>query len=220
MQTLNFPHFQTLAFAGGGNRCWWQAGLVTHLQDQGAQLPRQLVGTSAGAAIAASLVTGSTMTALQACQRLYAANAQLFDWRGLRQLKFKFAHQTVYPAWLSAFVHEGNFKTLQNAPSQLLVAGGQKTVSQHPPGFATVSGTATSVLCIARLRDSARCTSDFAGRCGSTVLHVRCPPPWPMGLRWGLHRQRPHSCANPGRKVLHAGLVDPPLPRQTRFVQG
>ena len=122
MQTLNFSQIQTLAFAGGGNRCWWQAGLVTHLQAQGAQLPSQMVGTSAGAAIAASLLTGSTMTALQACQQLYAANAQLFDWRGLRRLKFNFAHQTVYPAWLAAFVHERNFKTLQTAPSQLLVA--------------------------------------------------------------------------------------------------
>jgi hypothetical protein len=122
MHTVNFPQIQTFVFAGGGNRCWWQAGLVTHLQAQGEQLPGQLVGTSAGAAIAASLLTGSTMTALQACQRLYAANAQLFDWHGLRQLKFKFAHQTDYPAWLAAFVHEGNFKTLQTAQSQLLVA--------------------------------------------------------------------------------------------------
>ena len=122
MHPLDFSQIQTLAFAGGGNRCWWQAGLVTHLQVQGAPLPSQLVGTSAGAAIAASLLTGSTMTALQACQQLYVANARLFDWRGLRRLKFNFAHQTVYPAWLAAFVHEGNFKTLQTAPSQLLVA--------------------------------------------------------------------------------------------------
>jgi hypothetical protein len=49
---------QTLAFAGGGNRCWWQAGLLTHLQAQGAQLQAKLVGTSAGAAIAASFLAG------------------------------------------------------------------------------------------------------------------------------------------------------------------
>jgi len=122
MHTLNFSKIQTLAFAGGGNRCWWQAGLLTHWLEQGATLPAKLVGTSAGAAIAASFLAGSTMTALEACQRLYAENIRLFDWRGLRQLKFNFAHQTVYPAWLAAFVHEGNFKALQIAPSQLLVA--------------------------------------------------------------------------------------------------
>lgn len=122
MQNLNFSQMHTLAFAGGGNRCWWQAGLLTHLQEQGARLPANLVGTSAGAAIAASFLTGSTMTALKACQQLYAANARLFDWRGLTKLKLNFAHQTVYPAWLAAFVHDDNFKALQTASSQLLVA--------------------------------------------------------------------------------------------------
>jgi predicted acylesterase/phospholipase RssA len=119
---LHFSHVQTLAFAGGGNRCWWQAGLLTQLQEYGGCLPAMLVGTSAGAAIAASLLTHSTETALEACKRLYAANAQLFDWRGLAQFKFNFAHQTIYPAWLADFVHEGNFSALQSAPSQLLVA--------------------------------------------------------------------------------------------------
>lgn len=122
MQALNFSQVQTLAFAGGGNRCWWQAGLLTQLQAYGARLPASLVGTSAGAAIAASFLAGSTSTALQACQRLYAANAQLFDWRGLTRLQLSFAHQTVYPAWLAHFVNEGHFKAIQSAPSRLLVA--------------------------------------------------------------------------------------------------
>lgn len=122
MQALNFPQIQTLAFAGGGNRCWWQAGLLTQLQAYGARLPASLVGTSAGAAIAASFLAGSTSTALQACQRLYAANAQLLDWHGLTRIQLNFAHQTVYPAWLAAFVNEGHFKAIQSAPSRLLVA--------------------------------------------------------------------------------------------------
>lgn len=122
MQILNFSNIQTLAFAGGGNRCWWQAGLLTHLQAYGARLPASLIGTSAGAAIAASFLTGSTATSLQSCQRLYAANAHFFDWRGLTRFQLNFAHQTVYPAWLTAFVNEGNFKALQSASSRLRVA--------------------------------------------------------------------------------------------------
>ena len=119
---LDFSKVQTLAFAGGGNRCWWQAGLLTQLQAYGARLPGLMVGTSAGTAIAASFLTNSTEAALQACKRLYAANAQLFDWRGLARFRLNFAHQTIYPAWLAAFVHEGNFKALQSSPCQLLVA--------------------------------------------------------------------------------------------------
>lgn len=122
MHALNFSQTQALAFAGGGNRCWWQAGLLTELQDDGARLPASLVSTSAGAAIAASFLAGSTATALEACQRLYAANAQLLDWRGLTRLQLNFAHQTVYPAWLAAFVNEDHFKAIQSAPSRLLVA--------------------------------------------------------------------------------------------------
>ena len=122
MKNLNFSRIQTLAFAGGGNRCWWQAGLLTQLQAYGARLPVSLVGTSAGAAIAASFLAGSTATALQSCQRLYAANAQLLDWRGLTRLQLNFAHQTVYPAWLAAFVNEDHFKAIQSASSRLLVA--------------------------------------------------------------------------------------------------
>ena len=122
IKTLNFSHIQTLAFAGGGNRCWWQAGLLTQLQAYGARLPDSLVGTSAGAAIAASFLAGSTMSALEACQRLYAANARLFDWRGLARFQLNFAHQTIYPAWLAYFVNEDHFKAIQSAPNRLLVA--------------------------------------------------------------------------------------------------
>lgn len=52
---LHLDDIHTLAFAGGGNRCWWQAGVVSQLLDMGWKLPPTLVGTSAGAAIATSL---------------------------------------------------------------------------------------------------------------------------------------------------------------------
>ena len=92
------------------------------MQAFGARLPASLVGTSAGAAIAASFLAGSTQTALEACQRFYAANVRLFDWRGLSRLQLNFAHQTVYPAWLAQFVNEDHFKAIQSAPNRLLVA--------------------------------------------------------------------------------------------------
>jgi len=122
MNILIFSDITCLAFAGGGNRCWWQAGLLKQLLENGARLPTSLVGTSAGAAIAASFLTGSTTKALQACQKLYSDNTQLFDWRGLTRFQIGFAHQTIYPTWLAAFVNESNFKELQSATSRLLVA--------------------------------------------------------------------------------------------------
>lgn len=70
-------NFETLAFAGGGNRCWWQGGMVEQLMTNGWRLPRQLVGTSAGAAVAAACLSAGPAAAFDACRQLYATNRQL-----------------------------------------------------------------------------------------------------------------------------------------------
>lgn len=120
--TLRLEKIETLVFAGGGNRCWWQAGVMSHLLDRGWRLPATLIGTSAGAAIATSLLTCSARDALIACKRLYGQNNQLFDWRSLAQLKLKFAHQHIYPAWIESFTSDLHLERLRAAPSDLIVA--------------------------------------------------------------------------------------------------
>ncbi len=113
---------ETLVFAGGGNRCWWQAGALGHLMSRDMRLPKQLIGTSAGAAVAASCMTRSPDVALQACLELYAENVRIFDWSGLSRLRFKFAHQHVYPAWLNSFLNAETIDEIRNSPSRLAVA--------------------------------------------------------------------------------------------------
>jgi predicted acylesterase/phospholipase RssA len=120
---LDFSRLELLAFAGGGNRCWWQGGLITHLRERGCALPPQLVGTSAGAALAASCITEGPEAALRACQRLYAQCERIFEpGDSIKRLKLVFAHQTIYPAWVASFVHGENFHKLKEASSELLVA--------------------------------------------------------------------------------------------------
>jgi predicted acylesterase/phospholipase RssA len=119
---LDASRFDTIVFAGGGNRCWWQAGIVTHLLDRGWQLPAQLVGTSAGAAIAASCMADGPPAALEACRKLYSANSRLFDWAALRERKIRFAHEQLYPAWLALLIHADNFHNVKTGPTQLRVA--------------------------------------------------------------------------------------------------
>ena len=118
----DFAQVETLVFAGGGNRCWWQAGALKHLMERGMRLPKRLVGTSAGAAVATSCLTEDPDVALHACLRLYAGNARIFDWSGLSRLKLGFAHQRVYPAWLDAFFNASNFATLRDSTSRMTVA--------------------------------------------------------------------------------------------------
>jgi predicted patatin/cPLA2 family phospholipase len=119
---LNLADIHTLVFAGGGNRCWWQAGAVSHWLEQGWQLPAQLFGTSAGAAVATSLLTTGTQVALDACQRLYAANARMFEWKYLLRLRVRFAHRHIYPEWLTSFLSAEHFERLRQSSSRLSVA--------------------------------------------------------------------------------------------------
>ena len=119
---LNLSNVETLVFAGGGNRCWWQAGVMTNLLDSGWKLPPVMVGTSAGAAIATSLLTCSARDALASCKRLYDGNDELFDWQSLARLKLKFAHQHIYPAWVESFTSDHHFDRLRSASSELIVA--------------------------------------------------------------------------------------------------
>ncbi|WP_046970818.1 patatin-like phospholipase family protein [Dyella japonica] len=122
IRELDFSTMGTLVLAGGGNRCWWQSGALRHLMERGLRLPAQLVGTSAGAAVAASFLAEGADTALHTCLKLYASNPRIFDWSALPKLKLKFAHQHVYPAWVDAFLNEATFDTLRHSSSRLVVA--------------------------------------------------------------------------------------------------
>lgn len=125
--TASFPNAQdwsmlsTLVLAGGGNRCWWQAGAISCLLDAGWSLPRKWIGTSAGAAIAASCLTTGPESALDACRTLYGENARIFDWQGLWHGRLRFAHQVIYPSWLDAFVNDKTFDQLRSCDASLQV---------------------------------------------------------------------------------------------------
>ena len=122
VRELDFSEIRTLVFAGGGNRCWWQAGALQHLMDQGQRLPTNMVGTSAGAAVAASFLLESSDVALHACLRLFADTSRVFEWPALAKLKLKFAHQHIYPAWINAFLNADSFARLSSSSVRLTVA--------------------------------------------------------------------------------------------------
>jgi predicted patatin/cPLA2 family phospholipase len=122
LKRIDLCAIDTLVMAGGGNRCWWQAGLIQTFIQRGWTLPSQIIATSAGAAIATSFLTNKTEAALAACKQLYAENAQLFDWKALLRLKVKFAHQHIYPAWIHSLMEDADFPVLQQAKSRLTVA--------------------------------------------------------------------------------------------------
>jgi predicted patatin/cPLA2 family phospholipase len=122
ISNINLNYIDTLVLAGGGNRCWWQAGLVQQLTSQGWALPSKLIATSAGAAIATALLTNRTEAAFAGCKKLYEANAQIFDWKALTRLKVKFAQQHIYPSWIESLMRDNDYLTLIETKRQLTVA--------------------------------------------------------------------------------------------------
>jgi Patatin-like phospholipase len=117
LQSLYWPNVQTLVFAGGGNRCWWQGGFMETLMQQGFALPKTLVGTSAGAGVAASLITEAPSVALAGCENLYAKENSIFN-RHTRS----FAHDYIYPAWLESFLDDRHVAHIKQSTTRLQVA--------------------------------------------------------------------------------------------------
>jgi hypothetical protein len=117
LSSLQWSSIQTLVFAGGGNRCWWQGGLLEILLKNGFELPKNLVGTSAGAAVAASLITESPRVALAGCEALYAKESSIFNRQTLT-----FAHDYIYPAWLESFLDDSHVEKIKASATRLQVA--------------------------------------------------------------------------------------------------
>lgn len=117
----DWRRIRTLVFAGGGNRCWWQAGVLHHLQSLSWTLPPLLVGTSAGAGVATSCLTIGPKAAMEACLRLYAENRRMFAWRELWRGKLRFAQQHIYPAWVASFLDTEAFEAVKRSSVRMRV---------------------------------------------------------------------------------------------------
>ena len=200
LQRLVLQDIHTLVFAGGGNRCFWQAGLVTRLLEAGWRLPVQLVGTSAGAGVAASLIAGKVAQGIEVCRELYASNPRIVDWSGAWRGRLGFAHEHIFPAWVASYLNEATFDAVRQARSRLRVAFARP----HPVLGLQVS---TLVGMLAYMVDKHINHS----------IHPRLPQI--LGLRQGYMNL--HDCAtlSEAQNLVSAAAAAPPFMR-TRYVAG
>ena len=72
--------FDQVVLAGGGNRCWWQAGFWHVLNEKIPQAPKKLIAISAGAATACLFYArpGKDGAAWEPNQRLLKGPTNLF----------------------------------------------------------------------------------------------------------------------------------------------
>ena len=190
MANFNFDQVETLVFAGGGNRCWWQAGLLTQLFELGFERPQRFVGTSGGAAVAASILTHGAQHALETCIAAYAANPSIFD--ASRRPKLRFAHTAIYPAWIASFLNAETFEKFCASRTTLTVA------VTRPTRFLGVGGSALAGT-LAYLVDKYWFKS----------LHPKLPRR--LGLRQDFLTIRADTSMDAAQTLLVASATAPPI---------
>jgi len=108
----NYHH---IVFAGGGNRCWWQAGMVELLSQHPCWQARRLIGASAGAGIATAFATGRIQDALSAAIARFSATPRNIEWRDLLKGKRPFMLPRIYPDWIASFLDAKDLEKLKAA---------------------------------------------------------------------------------------------------------
>jgi predicted acylesterase/phospholipase RssA len=184
--------FDVLAFAGGGNRCFWQAGVVACFFDQGLPIPATLTGTSAGAAMAASCMTIGPKAALESCISLFAENRRMFHWQGLARMKLQYSHQKTYPDWIASIINTDTFARFKQSKRNLLVAVTRpsKLLGKH---CSIVAAT------LAYIVDKKIAHS----------IHPRLPQY--LGLRQQFYDLHQCASAHEAQTLLNASAAAPPL---------
>ena len=66
--------FNNVVFAGGGNRCFWQAGFWKSLNDELALKPKNIASVSAGSAISCAIFSGKMVETLENAKEVMSKN--------------------------------------------------------------------------------------------------------------------------------------------------
>jgi predicted acylesterase/phospholipase RssA len=203
--------FEQVVFAGGGHRCWWQAGFWDVVAPRIALRPRVIAGVSAGAATACLLYANDSRTALAYYREALRSNPRNAYWGNLlRRGQRVFPHDAIYRRAMHALLGGEHFARLQRDAPEIRVQyarlprwlGPRSAVavglaaynlekywkkSLHPSFGRRIGFTSE----IARVRDC-RSEDDLV----SLIIASSCTPPFtPIE-----HRN--------GRPTLDGGLVD------------
>ncbi|MGB7297839.1 MAG: patatin-like phospholipase family protein [Burkholderiaceae bacterium] len=109
--------FERVVFAGGGHRCWWQAGWWETVAPVAGLAPSRIAAVSAGAATACLLYANNSATALAHYRSVLgpsARNAYWGRWRDGRSGVFP--HEQIYRNALAILIGDHFPSLLRNAP--------------------------------------------------------------------------------------------------------
>jgi predicted acylesterase/phospholipase RssA len=107
--------FDSIVFAGGGNRCFWQAGFLSEAGES-MRAPRQIAAVSAGAAMACVLSAGRAAEGLVYFKAATAANRRNVRLRNLFNGAPVCPHATMYRDALLATIDAEALDRLHDGP--------------------------------------------------------------------------------------------------------
>ena len=124
------PPFHSVIFAGGGNRCVWQAGFWDIAAPALGLKPKVVAAVSAGACISAMALSGRTMESMEYMKAKTGANDKNFYIENLFNQRPVFPHLAIYrQALLDMLDREALEKLKQGPELRVLLA--------RPPAWAS-----------------------------------------------------------------------------------
>ena len=116
-------HYENVVFAGGGNRCFWQAGFWSVAAPALELQPKRIIAVSAGSAIACTLLSGNFHEGFSRFKKALAANDSNFRIVNLLRDQAVFPHGDMYRAAILACIDEQALLRLHRGPDiSVLVA--------------------------------------------------------------------------------------------------
>lgn len=109
-------HFENVVFAGGGNRCFWQAGFWSVAAAALKLAPSGVVAVSAGSAIACALFAGTFEACFMGYKRAVAENVRNLYWRNLLREQPIFPHGDIYRDAILGSIDEQALSRLHQGP--------------------------------------------------------------------------------------------------------
>ncbi|MEZ5652711.1 MAG: patatin-like phospholipase family protein [Burkholderiaceae bacterium] len=139
---VNATLFQKAVFAGGGHRCWWQAGWWLRVAAEQPLAPTRIAAVSAGAATACLLYANTPEVALEHYRSAILPGARNAYWnRAWQRGQRVFPHEGIYRQALLTLLGGEAFERLKrDAPSMRVL------YALAPRGAGAIGGFALGVM--------------------------------------------------------------------------
>lgn len=112
----DLSHIENVVFAGGGNRCFWQAGLWEVIAEPLNLKPKQFASVSAGSAISCGVIAGQSKECLRVVKATTANNPKNRYLKNVFNADPVFPHERLYRAMVLEIMQGDAFTRLKNGP--------------------------------------------------------------------------------------------------------